>query len=180
MRQLSKAPGAGGVTKIEQTPAGSEKGRHAFKHQDRTIYEWDQSLDEVNIWIAPPPGVTASMLDIAIAHDRLSVGLKGNPPFLAEKTGGVVVVAESLWSIEPLAKGGAELTVNLQKMRKGEMWTSALHGHGVLDPLTQEEDKKRLMLERFQEENPGFDFSGAEFNGNIPNARDFMGGVKYS
>jgi hypothetical protein len=36
------------------------------------------------------------------------------------------------------------------------------------------------MLERFAEENPGFDFSNAEFNGNVPEARNFMGGIKYS
>ncbi|CAN0027242.1 unnamed protein product [Heterosigma akashiwo] len=36
-----------------------------------------------------------------------------------------------------------------------------------------------MMLERFQEENPGFDFSGAEFNGMVPDPREFMGGVKY-
>jgi hypothetical protein len=34
------------------------------------------------------------------------------------------------------------------------------------------------MLERFQEEHPGFDFSDAEFNGQVPEARTFMGGVK--
>jgi hypothetical protein len=31
----------------------------------------------------------------------------------------------------------------------------------------------------FQEEHPGFDFSDAEFNGDVPSAKDFMGGVKY-
>ena len=36
------------------------------------------------------------------------------------------------------------------------------------------------MLERFQEEHPGFDFSNAEFNGSIPNPRTFMGGVSYN
>jgi hypothetical protein len=29
-------------------------------------------------------------------------------------------------------------------------------------------------------QHPHFDFSGAEFNGNVPVAKDFMGGVKYS
>ncbi|KAJ1433812.1 hypothetical protein B484DRAFT_394350 [Ochromonadaceae sp. CCMP2298] len=33
------------------------------------------------------------------------------------------------------------------------------------------------MLERFQEEHPSFDFSGADFNGQVPDARDFMGGA---
>ena len=30
------------------------QGRHQFKHGDRVIYEWDQTLDEVNIYIQPP------------------------------------------------------------------------------------------------------------------------------
>lgn len=36
------------------------------------------------------------------------------------------------------------------------------------------------MLERFQEEHPGFDFSDADFNGKVPEAREFMGGIKYN
>jgi hypothetical protein len=48
-----------------------------------------------------------------------------------------------------------------------------------LDPMTHQEVQKKVMLERFQEEHPGFDFSGAEFNGMAPDPREFMGGVKY-
>ena len=47
-----------------------------------------------------------------------------------------------------------------------------------MNPLEQEDLKKKLLLERFQEENPGFDFSGAQFNGQVPEARTFMGGPK--
>jgi hypothetical protein len=164
------------VTKLHQTPKGSEKNRHAFQYEGRTVYEWDQSLDEVNIWIKPPPGVTAALLAIDITHSKVVVGIKGNPPFLTAQTGGHVVIKESFWSLD---KDDHEVTINLQKMRKGETWLSAFKGHGELDPLTKEDDKKRLMLERFAEENPGFDFSGAEFNGQVPDARQFMGGVKY-
>ena len=59
---------------------------------------------------------------------------------------------------------------------------SALVGRAgsKIDAYTKEEVKKKLMLERFQEEHPGFDFSGAEFNGTIPSAQEFMGGVKRS
>lgn len=46
--------------------------------------------------------------------------------------------------------------------------------------MAQEATKRQMMLERFQEENPGFDFSGAEFNGSAPDPRTFMGGVKYA
>ena len=34
-----------------------------------------------------------------------------------------------------------------------------------------------MMLERFQVENPGFDFSQADFNGQVPDPKNFMGGL---
>lgn len=36
-------------------------------------------------------------------------------------------------------------------MTQGESWVAALAGHNV-DPLKQQEEQQRLMLERFQEE----------------------------
>ena len=44
----------------------------------------------------------------------------------------------------------------------------------------KQEVQKKILLERFQEENPTFDFSGAEFNGQIPDPRTFMGGLNYT
>lgn len=163
-------------------------------------------MEEVNIFIEPPPTVTRKMLDIKISHTHLRVGLVGAPPFLDEDTGGPVKVDESMWTFSD-----GEININLQKMNKAEAWESALGGRAgaVLDPYSKEEVKKKLMLERFQQEvclylwklvipcvsssspphylprslfgarqHPSFDFSGAEFNGQVPNARDFMGGVK--
>ncbi len=37
-------------------------------------------------------------------------------------------------------------------MGKAETWASALKGHVSLDPLTQTEVQKNILLERFQEE----------------------------
>ena len=37
--------------------------------------------------------------------------------------------------------------------------------------------QKKLLLERFGEEHAGFDFRDAEINGNVPDARTFMGGM---
>jgi hypothetical protein len=38
----------------------------------------------------------------------------------------------------------------------------------------------QIMLERFGRENPGFDFSNAEFNGAAPDPTSFMGGVDHN
>ena len=130
------------------TKKGTE-GRYKYEYQGRTIYEWEQTLEEVNIYVNPPPGVPRNMYDIEITHSHLRIGLKGASPFIDEDTGGPVKVAESMWTMSD-----GILNVNLQKMIKAEAWDCALRGRDgeALDAFTKEEVKKKLMLERFQEE----------------------------
>jgi hypothetical protein len=79
---------------------------------------------------------------------------------------------ESYWTLED-----GTLHIQLQKLQQGEPWPSALVGH-ALDAAAAQQDQQRLLLERFQVEHPGFDFSGAKVNGEVPNPRTFMGGMK--
>jgi hypothetical protein len=138
-----------------QTKKGKE-GRFKFEHEGRTIYEWEQSLEDVNIYMEPPPGLPRHMIKIEIGHSRLMVGVLNTPPFIDEETGGPVKVAESTWT---LADG--EININLQKMNKAEMWECALKGRGgtAVDAFTREEIRRKLMLERFQEEVNSFKFA---------------------
>jgi CS domain len=131
-------------------------------------------LEEVRIFITVPDGVRAAHLDIVIKPAHLKIGLKGNPPFLDHDFAGTVVEEECTWTLD-----GKELEITLQKMRKAETWSAAFKGHTTLNPLEEEEVKKKLTLERFQEEHKGFDFSGAEFSGSAPDPRTFLEGVKY-
>ena len=126
-----------------------KEGRIQFQYEGRTIYEWEQSLTEVNIYLEPPPGITSRMLDIRIMPGRLVVGIKNTPHFIDEPTGGPVIPDESMWMISD-----GEININLQKMRKAEAWDRALVGRSgeSLDAFTKEEVRKKLMLERFQEE----------------------------
>ena len=96
--------------------AENAKGRQQFKHGDRVVYEWDQNMEDINIYIDPPPvfkpdyrrqlkaqlqpGQTLPELAIKIEPNRLSVGIKGNPPFLNEELGGTVMPSESFWMLE--------------------------------------------------------------------------------
>jgi len=65
------------------------------------------------------------------------------------------------------------LQIQLTKAEEATTWASAIAGHELTE-VERQEDQKRLMLERFQVENPGFDFSDAEFTGNVPDPRTFM------
>ncbi|CAD8128735.1 unnamed protein product [Paramecium sonneborni] len=123
-------------------------------------------------------------LDIQIKGDHIKIGIKGNPAFIDEPLVKQCDSSESYWLIED-----EELHIILQKAYKGELWPSVFVGHGKVDPLTEQELQKKMLLERFQEEHPverfqeehpGFDFSGAQVNGMVPNARTFMGGIKHN
>ncbi|KYQ88860.1 hypothetical protein DLAC_10664 [Tieghemostelium lacteum] len=155
----------------------SEKFKHnrrKFEYQGRTVYEWEQSIDEVNIFISPPEGITAKMIACDLSTNKLILGIKGNPPFINEEFYSNIKVADSFWTFEDDV-----IHITVTKMNKAETWFAALKGHmNQIDTVINEEDKKKIMLERFQEEHPGFDFSSAEFSGQSPDPRTFLGGLK--
>jgi hypothetical protein len=62
----------------------AEGGRHRFVHDGNLIYEWEQSIDEVNIYIKPPPDLPKAKLNIQISHSHLIVGIKDLNPFIDE------------------------------------------------------------------------------------------------
>lgn len=152
-----------------------ETKRLTYEHQGRKIYEWDQTLQDINMYIDVPDGVRAKHLAVKIGAARLTIGLKGNPPFIDEPFHLTINSSESTWTLED-----GVLHLSLTKASKGQTWDCLLKGHTPVDPYTQSEVQKSLMLERFQAENPGFDFSGASFNGAVPDPKTFMGGVGYN
>lgn len=145
-----------------------ESGRHCYTHDGRTVYEWSQCLSEVSIYIHVPHGVRAKQLDVSIKPRHLCVAIKELPPYLDKPLGGTVKVSESLWTLED-----STLHIQLTKAEEGATWASAITGH-QLCTTQQEAQQKRLLLERFQAQHPGFDFSSAEFTGGaIPEPRMF-------
>ncbi len=56
--------------------------RHSFVHGGRTVYEWDQTLTEVNMYVPVPPDLRAKEILCNITQQHLTFGRTGNPPFL--------------------------------------------------------------------------------------------------
>ncbi|KAF8822202.1 nuclear movement protein domain containing protein [Cardiosporidium cionae] len=139
------------------------------------LYDWKQTIDEVHLFLNPPFGCTVREMDIKIEASKLSVGTKRGTALFKGDLFSIIDTNDSFWMIED-----NELHIQMGKMRKGEVWNCAVKGHPELDPVTQQEIQKDIMLQRFQEENPGFDFSSATFSGSAPNPREFMGGISYN
>ena len=57
--------------------------RHKYYHQDQLVYEWDQTLADISLYVQVPPGVKAKDLQVDIKADSLVFGIRGTPPFLS-------------------------------------------------------------------------------------------------
>jgi len=67
-----------------------------------------------------------------------------------------------------MAEDKKQVSLVLSKALKHESWRSVIKGEYEIDPFTKDQMDRKMMLEKFQRENPGFDFSGAEFTGQLP------------
>ncbi|KAH6756757.1 HSP20-like chaperones superfamily protein [Perilla frutescens var. hirtella] len=146
---------------------------HSYIHNGQKVFDWDQTLEEVNMYIDLPPNVPKKLFSCKIDSKHVEVGIKGNPPYLNHDLTFPVKTDCSFWTLEDNM-----MHITLQKREKGQTWSSPIMGQAELDPYAADLEQKRLMLQRFQEENPGFDFTQAQFSGNCPDPRTFMGGIR--
>eukprot|EP00271_Cylindrocystis_brebissonii_P023267 TRINITY_DN9567_c0_g3_i1.p1 TRINITY_DN9567_c0_g3~~TRINITY_DN9567_c0_g3_i1.p1 ORF type:complete len:158 (+),score=30.01 TRINITY_DN9567_c0_g3_i1:354-827(+) len=146
--------------------------RFRVVHNDKTLYEWDQTIEEVNMFIPLPVGLPSRQLSVEIKRKHLRLGAKGNQPYLDHDLGGGVKADASFWTVED-----GVLHVTLQKAERAIAWKGALVGHEIQE-YDADQEKRRLMLERFQDEHAGFDFSGAEMSGTCPDPSTFLGGPR--
>ena len=98
--------------------------RHAFRHEGRVVYEWDQTLEEVNMYVEVPPGVTAKVLAVRIDTDEVAIGIRGNPPYLEHRLTERVKTEECYWTLED-----GELHLQLGQRRRRRRLRARPRGH---------------------------------------------------
>lgn len=130
---------------------------------------------DVNVYIPNvPDGIQAKELDVVISSNRVSISRRGleenRAYYLNHELTRTVKSGECLWTFDSETR---EVHIQLAKSLEDEVWESVFIGHKS-QRQEEEQDRKKLMLERFQAENPGFDFSGAEFTGTIPDPKTFL------
>ena len=74
------------------------------------------------------------------------------------------IANEGTWTLEDRKM----ICIVLTKMRRdaANCWTSLLEYEYAAHPWVQDQMQRKFTLGRFQKENPGFYFSGAEISGN--------------
>lgn len=166
--------------------------RFIFEYNGASIYEWEQSLSEVTLYVPAPPSSSSSekattgntnKIVCRISAHHLQLGLQGASQFFLDAPTFLPVdTNESTWCLEDDDDVYKKvIVIYLHKAAKGVVWEAPLTGRfsAVLDPISLQHVQKALMLERWQEEHPGMDFRDAEFNGSVPDPRTYMGGIQY-
>jgi CS domain len=154
--------------------------RFIFEYDDTPVYEWEQALSEVVLYIPGPPA--KGSITCQITASRLKLGQKGaSKLFLDEPTFAAVDTTDSTWCWEDNEDGEKVIVIYMQKAAKGVVWECPLAGpySASLDAVSLNQVREQLMKERWQQENPGMDFRDATFNGSVPDPRTYMGGVSY-
>uniref|UniRef100_A0A023FEN7 Putative nuclear distribution protein nudc n=1 Tax=Amblyomma cajennense TaxID=34607 RepID=A0A023FEN7_AMBCJ len=123
---------------------------------------WWQTVGEVFVEVEVPKGTRGKDVRIQITPKHMSCTVHGKQLFSGDLHR-TVVADESTWTIEEQQRV-LILLVKSEPASSEKVWESLLDGQYKPDPLVMHEMMKKLDLEKFQIENPGFDFSGAKLD----------------
>ncbi|KAK3912356.1 NudC domain-containing protein 2 [Frankliniella fusca] len=122
---------------------------------------WWQTVQEVHIEVNLPPNSKSREIDVNLEPKSIEVLVRKELVFKGTLFQ-AIHVDDSVWTIEDRCL----LDIVLSKsntFKQDEIWESLMEdGCYKPDPLVFHEMRKKLDLERFQLENPGFDFSQAK------------------
>ena len=156
--EVDVGKGAGGVTEVP--------------------YTWEQSLDEVDVRIPQPsraPLTRRSVPHFAVSASVLHMRVVMAPGITAVfdvPLAGRADGSECFWTTDD---DGRTLHLVLAKAVVGEPWpavfalpSSSTGGDASATAADLECARREMLLQRFQEEHPGFDFSDAQVSGSAP------------
>ncbi|XP_057313569.1 nudC domain-containing protein 2-like isoform X1 [Hydractinia symbiolongicarpus] len=126
---------------------------------------WGQTIEDVLIEINVKSGTSPKVIKCVFKHKEIYVSVDKNVILQGNLFGGIVK-DEAVWTLEDKKL----LRIILPKSHKdaSNCWKSLFSTNEyAVDSYTFQEMEKKLTLERFQTENPGFDFSKAEVSGNF-------------
>lgn len=120
---------------------------------------WWQTVAEVHVEVNVPEGTKSKLIKVTVKPSHIKVVVLDEIIFEGPLFG-VVRSDDSIWTLEDKKIVHIALT-KADACSKETLWEGLLKDNFLADPWTVHEMRKKLDLEHFQIENPGFDFSGA-------------------
>lgn len=148
--------------------------REKFIYGGRKIFEWDQNLEEVTLWIPVPSHIKAKDIICEFSENHLKIVQKGKyKAFCDFDLAYNISKVDSTWYFDD----DNIMIVSLTKLKISENWLRIFKKQEPVNPINAEKSKKSMLLERFARENPNFDFSSATFDGHCPDPGKFLDGI---
>lgn len=120
---------------------------------------WWQTVSEVHAEVNVPEGTRSKFIQVTVKPSHIKV-IVLDEVIIVGPLYAVVRADETVWTLEDKKILHIAMT-KADACSKETVWEGLLADNFVADPWTVHEMRKKLDLERFQIENPGFDFSGA-------------------
>jgi len=127
--------------------------------------QWYQTVEEVYVLVDLPTGTKAKSLDVKLKPESVSVSL--NKSFIfAGKLSKKIQADESIWTLEDSRLLRIQLVKVISDPTNPDCcWPGLLEDQFLADPMVKMEMEKKLTLQRFALEHPGFDFSNSDISG---------------
>ncbi|KAF5198524.1 Nuclear migration protein nudc [Thalictrum thalictroides] len=103
-------------------------------------YSWTQTLHEATINVPLPFGTKSRFVVCDLKKDRVTIGLKGQPPIIDGELFDSIKVNDCFWSIEDQSM----LTVLLTKQKQMEWWKYLVKGEPQVDTQKTEPEPSKL------------------------------------
>lgn len=131
--------------------------------QGITLYEWEQDLDDIKMYIMLQPNFPTQEIECIINPTTFSLRLKGDKIYLIKGTFQYRVKhSTSYWYVDDNC-----LEILINKMDKGSAWEHVIVEHPKISYKLFDETKRKLLLQRYQETHNGMDFTNAEVGGEL-------------
>ncbi|OAA54330.1 nuclear movement protein [Niveomyces insectorum RCEF 264] len=107
----------------ELTPAEEEAARAKEAAEQAALpYKWTQTIGDLDLTVSIPGNLKARDLVVDIQRTSLTVGIKGQEPFVKGDLPHAVRTSESTWTLAGNPDGTKTIEVHLDKSNKMEWW----------------------------------------------------------
>ena len=135
--------------------AAPNRHKHFDDASGRLLYEWEQTLDEVNVFVPTDASAHKTKdLNVLVTGNAIEITTKKNDALIVLfpklRLFRPTIADDSVWTRD--AQTG-EIHVQVVKCKKAEPWVGAFEAHCDEATATgvSEEERKRMMQARFNE-----------------------------
>ncbi|GMH94097.1 hypothetical protein TrST_g4075 [Triparma strigata] len=103
-------------------------------------YVWTQTLQELSLAVAVPPGTKGRDVNVVIGKSKLKIALKNGPTIVDAPLHKPIIIDDSFWTLED----GCQLQFSLSKSNQMEWWPCVCEGDPKINTQKVQPENSKL------------------------------------